>query len=92
MYEWLYTAGKDELLIVPLEVEVSERPGLYSPQHMLDFGVLHSETSSASLPLFVINSSTKPVEITVSADSSITVFGYCIQFHSFYWVWGFNVY
>lgn len=58
--------GLGELFVVPLEVEVSADPGLYSPQNVLDFGVLHSRSEPKTLPLFVINSSTKPVEIAVS--------------------------
>ncbi|XP_067948178.1 transmembrane protein 131-like [Watersipora subatra] len=53
----------DDLLIVPLEVEVSAEPGLYTPQNLLDFGILHSRSEPKSLPLFVINSSIKPIEI-----------------------------
>lgn len=64
-------AGKDDLLIVPLEVEVSADPGLYSPQNLLDFGVLHSHSYPKSLPIFVINNSIKPIEITVSSKHII---------------------
>ena len=51
---------------MPLEVEVSADPGLYSPQNVLDFGVLHSQSDPKTLPLFVINSSIKHIEIAVS--------------------------
>lgn len=60
-------------MIVPLEVEVSGVPGLYSPQHILDFGVLHTQSEPKSIPVFVINNSIKPVEITVSNNT--TTFG-----------------
>lgn len=61
--------GADDLLILPMEVEVSSQPGIYSPQSSLDFGLLHSSSEPKSLPLYIINSSTKPVEITVSSLS-----------------------
>ena len=52
--------------MVPLEVEVTGAPGIYSPQHILDFGVLHTQSEPKSIPVFIINNSMKPIEITVS--------------------------
>jgi len=58
-------AGADDLLVVQMEVEVSGKPGMYSPQPIIDFGMLHTLSEDKQIPLFIINSSTEPVDIVV---------------------------
>ncbi|XP_022100300.1 transmembrane protein 131-like isoform X2 [Acanthaster planci] len=54
---------ENELLMLPVEVEVSSAPGIYSSLEMLDFGTLRSLDSPKTLPLYLINTSPKSVQI-----------------------------
>lgn len=68
LVDWcVCVTGSGSLLVVPLEVEVTSEPGLYSPQYTLDFGILHSLSTPKTLPILVINSSSRSFEITVRA-------------------------
>ncbi|CAG0923331.1 unnamed protein product [Notodromas monacha] len=50
-------------LIVPVEVEVSSQPGLYSPQEVLDFGTLRADQDVVTQQLYLLVSSHKPISI-----------------------------
>ncbi|XP_059172508.1 transmembrane protein 131-like isoform X2 [Physella acuta] len=58
--------GRDppELLILPLEIEVSSDPGIYSPVELLDFGILRTLDEPKNLRLNLINTGPKAVHIT----------------------------
>ncbi|ESO93808.1 hypothetical protein LOTGIDRAFT_228573 [Lottia gigantea] len=60
--------SENKLLILPVEVEVSAEPGLYSPVEMIDFGILRTFDEPKSMKIGLINTGTKPIHI-----SSITV-------------------
>ena len=55
---------KDQVLILPVEVEVSSNPGIFSQLEMLDFGMLRSQDGPRSLQLNLINSGSVPAHIT----------------------------
>ncbi|CAG5136464.1 unnamed protein product, partial [Candidula unifasciata] len=57
-------ANIPELLILPLEVEVSSDPGIYSPVELLDFGILRTLDEPKTLPLNLINTGPKAIHIT----------------------------
>ena len=43
-------------LIIPLEVEVSDVPGIYASTALLDFGIVRKTDQKKELPLQIINS------------------------------------
>ncbi len=51
--------------MVPVEVQVSSSPGIYSPQESLDFGILVRSDKSKTLSLSLINAQPTPVNIQV---------------------------
>ncbi|XP_072433108.1 transmembrane protein 131 isoform X1 [Chiloscyllium punctatum] len=53
-----------EFLILPVEVEVTTAPGIYSSTEMLDFGTLRTQDLPKVLNLHLLNSGTKDVPIT----------------------------
>ncbi|XP_043928104.1 transmembrane protein 131 isoform X2 [Protopterus annectens] len=53
-----------EFIILPVEVEVSAAPGIYSSIEMLDFGTLRTQDVPKILNLHLLNSGTKDVPIT----------------------------
>ncbi|XP_075446661.1 transmembrane protein 131 isoform X2 [Ascaphus truei] len=53
-----------EFIILPVEVEVTTAPGIYSSIEMLDFGTLRSQDHPNVLNLHLLNSGTKDVPIT----------------------------
>ena len=57
---------KDEVLILPVEVEVTSTPGIFSPLEMLDFGIMRTLDAPKTLRLNLLNSGSKPVHISVS--------------------------
>jgi hypothetical protein len=57
--------GTDDLLVLPVEVEVSPHPGIYSPLEMLDFGLLRSHDVSRVLNLNLLNSGAHSIHIVV---------------------------
>ncbi|XP_033847981.1 transmembrane protein 131 [Periophthalmus magnuspinnatus] len=57
-------AAEDQFIILPVEVEVSSAPGIYSSTEMLDFGTLRSQDRPKLLNLHLLNSGTKDVPIT----------------------------
>lgn len=52
-----------EFLYLPLEVEVTAQPGLYSPQEVLDFGMMPSESGPKTMEVLVLNSGGKPIAV-----------------------------
>lgn len=63
-YIRIRTNQSDIQLMLPVEVEVSNLPGLYSPLDMLDFGVLRaSHDPPKTLPIKVINAAHKSVSV-----------------------------
>uniref|UniRef100_A0A3B3REH4 Transmembrane protein 131 n=1 Tax=Paramormyrops kingsleyae TaxID=1676925 RepID=A0A3B3REH4_9TELE len=57
-------SSEDEFIILPVEVEVTAAPGIYSSTEMLDFGTLRSQDRPKQLNLHLLNSGTKDVPIT----------------------------
>lgn len=58
--------NSDEVLVVPLEVEVGSSCGLYSPDDVIDFGVGGSHDPPKKMKLWVRNSWKKPIRIQVN--------------------------
>lgn len=56
--------NEEQVIILPMEVEVSSAPGIYSSIEMLDFGTLRSQDRPKQLNLHLLNSGTKDVPIT----------------------------
>lgn len=46
----------EKKLIIPLEVEVSDVPGIYASTALLDFGIVRQSDERKELPLEIINS------------------------------------
>ncbi|XP_058042228.1 transmembrane protein 131 [Ahaetulla prasina] len=63
-----------EFIILPVEVEVTTAPGIYSSTEMLDFGTLRTQDLPKILNLHLLNSGTKDVPITVSTACIISEF------------------
>uniref|UniRef100_A0A7N9AU27 Transmembrane protein 131 n=1 Tax=Mastacembelus armatus TaxID=205130 RepID=A0A7N9AU27_9TELE len=55
---------EDQFIILPVEVEVTSAPGIYSSTEMLDFGTLRSQDRPKLLNLHLLNSGSKDVPIT----------------------------
>uniref|UniRef100_A0A8D0GTT3 Transmembrane protein 131 n=1 Tax=Sphenodon punctatus TaxID=8508 RepID=A0A8D0GTT3_SPHPU len=53
-----------EFIVLPVEVEVTTAPGIYSSTEMLDFGTLRTQDLPKTLNLHLLNSGTKDVPIT----------------------------
>ncbi|XP_028259280.1 transmembrane protein 131 isoform X2 [Parambassis ranga] len=56
--------NEDQFIILPVEVEVTSAPGIYSSTEMLDFGTLRSQDRPKMLNLHLLNSGSKDVPIT----------------------------
>ncbi|XP_045553451.1 transmembrane protein 131 isoform X2 [Salmo salar] len=56
--------NEDQVIILPVEVEVTSAPGIYSSTEMLDFGMLRSQDRPKRLNLLLLNSGVKDVSIT----------------------------
>uniref|UniRef100_A0A8C7GF81 Transmembrane protein 131 n=1 Tax=Oncorhynchus kisutch TaxID=8019 RepID=A0A8C7GF81_ONCKI len=56
-------SNQDEFIILPVEVEVTSAPGIYSSIEMLDFGTLRSQDRPKQLNLHLLNSGAKDVQI-----------------------------
>uniref|UniRef100_A0A5F9CRA2 Transmembrane protein 131 n=1 Tax=Oryctolagus cuniculus TaxID=9986 RepID=A0A5F9CRA2_RABIT len=67
-----------EFIILPVEVEVTTAPGIYSSTEMLDFGTLRTQDLPKVLNLHLLNSGTKDVPITsvrpTPQNDAITVY------------------
>ena len=50
-------------VILPIEVEVSSTPGIYSTVDMIDFGVMRTNDDSKSIAIEIMNSGTKHIQI-----------------------------
>ncbi|XP_071064811.1 transmembrane protein 131 isoform X2 [Dasypus novemcinctus] len=57
-------SDSEEFIILPVEVEVTTAPGIYSSTEMLDFGTLRTQDLPKVLNLHLLNSGTKDVPIT----------------------------
>ncbi|KAJ6667462.1 hypothetical protein lerEdw1_016583 [Lerista edwardsae] len=57
-----------EFIILPVEVEVTTAPGIYSSTEMLDFGTLRTQDLPKMLNLHLLNSGTKDVPITTFSE------------------------
>ncbi|XP_038063228.1 transmembrane protein 131-like [Patiria miniata] len=68
---------ENELLMLPVEVEVSSAPGLYSSLEMLDFGTLRSLDAPKTHPVYLLNTSPKSVQILsitpMRANNALTI-------------------
>lgn len=58
--------NSEEVLVVPLEVEVSSNAGLYSQDDVLDFGIGGSRDKPKEIRLLLYNSWKKVIRIQVS--------------------------
>ena len=67
------TTVSSEYLLVPVEVQVSSAPGIYSPQDSLDFGLLVKSDKPKTLSLSLINAQKSPVNVQV-----IEITQYCL--------------
>ncbi|XP_061680776.1 transmembrane protein 131 isoform X2 [Syngnathoides biaculeatus] len=56
--------NENKFIILPVEVEVTSAPGIYSSTEMLDFGTLRSQDRPKLMALYLLNSGTKDVPIT----------------------------
>ena len=59
-------SSEGTLLVIPVEVEVSSKPGIFCPIDVLDFGVMRSQDDPKTLKILLYNSGQKPVVIQVS--------------------------
>ncbi|XP_054644536.1 transmembrane protein 131 isoform X2 [Dunckerocampus dactyliophorus] len=68
---------EDKFIILPVEVEVTSAPGIYSASEMLDFGTLRTQDRPKLLNLHLLNSGTKDVPITsirtTPANEAVTI-------------------
>ncbi|XP_030057243.1 transmembrane protein 131 [Microcaecilia unicolor] len=58
------TSDSTEFIVLPVEVEVTTAPGIYSSTEMLDFGTLRTQDLAKVLNLHLLNSGAKDVPIT----------------------------
>ena len=59
----------NDTIIVPVEINVSDRENLYSNVDFIEFswhGFVHSSATTLSIPVYVVNNGLHPVTITVS--------------------------
>ncbi|XP_061164811.1 transmembrane protein 131-like isoform X1 [Saccostrea echinata] len=54
----------NNLVILPVEVEVSSVPGLYSPAEMIDFGIMRTLDDPVTVNLNLVNTGFKPIHIS----------------------------
>ena len=59
------TTASSEYLLVPVEVQVSSKPGIYSPQDSLDFGLMVRTDKPKTLSLSLINAQHSPINVQV---------------------------
>ncbi|CAG5861938.1 unnamed protein product [Menidia menidia] len=69
--------NEDQFIILPVEVEVTSAPGIYSSTEMLDFGTLRSQDRPKLLNLHLLNSGAKDVPVTsvrsTPANEAVTI-------------------
>ena len=56
-------SSEDQFMILPVEVEVSSAPGIYSPIDLIDFGVMRSDDEPRTIAIQILNSGTKQIQI-----------------------------
>eukprot|EP00057_Strongylocentrotus_purpuratus_P022121 XP_011676595.1 PREDICTED: transmembrane protein 131 isoform X5 [Strongylocentrotus purpuratus] len=70
-------AEEGEFLMLPVEVEVSSVPGIYSSLEMMDFGTLRTQDEPKTIPLYLLNTGPKVVHISsvslVRANQAISI-------------------
>ncbi|KAK3100282.1 hypothetical protein FSP39_017460 [Pinctada imbricata] len=60
---------QNQLLILPVEVEVSSAPGIYSPTELIDFGIIRTLDGPSTVQLSLLNTGNRPIHI-----SSVSLF------------------
>lgn len=60
------TDFKDDVLFIPIDITVTNTPGLYFLQDKFEFGYGSSGQEPSIFPLEVINSGRKPIKVNVS--------------------------
>ena len=61
--------NRNDTILVPVEINVSDRKSLYSNVDLIEFsghGLIHSTAKFVTVPVYVINNGLNPVMITVS--------------------------
>ncbi|XP_054166549.1 transmembrane protein 131-like [Oppia nitens] len=56
-------SSAEQFVILPVEVEVSSAPGIYSPIDMLDFGVMRTQDEPRTVPIQLLNAGSKQIQI-----------------------------
>lgn len=56
-------SSEDQFVILPVEVEVSSAPGIYSPIDLIDFGVMRTHDEPRTIAIQILNSGTKQIQI-----------------------------
>jgi hypothetical protein len=72
--------NSDEVLVVPLEVQVSSNAGLYAVDDVLDFGISGSQDKPKELRLLLYNSWKKVIRIQVC--QIVYIFYMCTYMYS----------
>ena len=75
-------------LIIPLEVEVSDVPGIYASTPLLDFGIFRQSEESSHLSLSIINSGKKARDVEINWIRQTPIKGKQITLSG---LWVFNV-
>ena len=61
-----------EFLYLPLEVEVTSQPGIYSPQDVIDFGLVPTQSEPKSVKILLLNSGSKAIQIQSVIATPVT--------------------
>jgi len=56
-------SSDQHFVILPVEVEVSSAPGIYSPIDLLDFGVMRTHDEPRTISIQILNSGSKHIQI-----------------------------
>ena len=57
---------------MPLEVEVTSQPGIYSPQDVIDFGLVPTQSEPKSVKILLLNSGSKAIQIQSVIATPVT--------------------
>ena len=60
------TPPEEKKLIIPLEVEVSDVPGIYASTALLDFGIVRQTDGKKELDLSITNSGKSAKEVVIN--------------------------
>jgi hypothetical protein len=69
VYSRLKVNNSDEVLVVPIGIEVSPQPGLYPEEDIIDLGVGGSLDPNTKVKLYLKNSNKKAIKILVSPET-----------------------